>query len=158
MKTEKQTKGGGTGASRKKTTDNKNSASTNANNTDTVNQAFDESAVDNSFNGDLLPLDGKEDIGDLLEVFDGNDSFHDMDMIKTENAASSKSASKKVCTFARIDYKLYLYCFFILVLQRGRSTKDKAGDDGAGAEDGSAAGGAAAVAANPPKKKSKKST
>lgn len=50
---------------------------------------IDDSALD-ALGGDLLPLDGKDEFGDLLDVFDPHDSFHDVDVKPAAKATTTK--------------------------------------------------------------------
>ncbi len=56
---------------------------------------IDESALD-SFGADLLPLDGKDEFGDLLDVFDTNESFHDVEVKSSSKPPSTKKV-RNVC-------------------------------------------------------------
>ncbi len=148
VKAEK-SKSGTSSSSRKKSTADKNaSAAGTANAVDTPSQVFDESAVDAVLGNDFLPLDGREDIGDLLEVFDANDSFNDI-VVKTET--TTKAASKKVgILLLHTLSPIMLIQWFCLTIQRGRNNNKNSAED-AHADEG-------APAATNPKKKSKKST
>ncbi len=75
---------------------------------------IDESALD-SFGADLLPLDGKDEFGDLLDVFDTNESFHDVEV----KSSSKPPSTKKVRNVSNVEHSESSY----YLMQRVRSTK-----------------------------------
>ena len=58
-----------------------------------ANPEMEESAID-PFGPDLLPLDGKDEFGDLLDVFDANETFHEVDVKPSSKNLSSKKVAK----------------------------------------------------------------
>lgn len=66
---------------------------------------IDDSALD-ALGGDLLPLDGKDEFGDLLDVFDPHDSFHDVEI----KPVSKPTTAKKVNSVALCHNDPFTLC------------------------------------------------